>query len=463
MIAYVVDLLWRLFSSRWLVLVVLSVLLCAIALALIFPQMPQGLREGSSEQTQWLANIRARYLRWADPLQSLGLFSIRDTFWLRAPLALLAVGLAVCGVEHLGNLRRSNRLAREGEVSPFPRVSQSSSLIRAGDPEPTIQRVQELLQGLGYRVRAQRKQAATYLIGDRFAWARWGTVFAHAGALLLVIGLIVGARVAWSEPDIALVPGQAYAVRHSESISVRLDEFRPPHDSGPGGGDYTAAVAIVENDQDVTTGIVVPGAPLWYRGMFVYLSGQGPLIYVSAQDTQGQPLPLQALAPSGRVMEEVVLQFSDQDNEGYVAVPERNLVLRLVLQPTEAKNPQLPPSFLWEAYQAGSTEVLFRTTMHGSGSVQIDGDTYFAEWGEYAILSISGDPSIGLLAVGAIVLLTGSTLALLLRPRLIWVSVHGGASAVRVQVFNPGWKDNGLDELGFQKLVTEIEEGLGAS
>jgi cytochrome c biogenesis protein ResB len=462
MIAYILDLLWRLFSSRWLMLLLLSVLLCAIALGLIFPQTPEGLREGSSEQTQWLAGIRARYLRWADPLQSLGLFSIRDSFWLRAPLALLAVGLAVCGAEHLGILWRSNRLARDGEVSPLPRVSQSSSLIRAGDPESTIQRVQELLQGLGYRVRGQRMQAVTYLIVDRFAWTRWGTVFAHAGALLLVIGLMVGARVAWSEQDIALVPGQAYPVQHAESISIRLDEFKPRQDSGPGAGDYTAAVTIVENDRDVKAGVVVPGEPLWYKGMSVYLSGQGPLIYVSAQNAQGQPLPLQALAPSGRVMEEVVLQFSDQDNEGYVAVPERNLVLRLVLQPTAVKNPQLAPSFLWEAYRAGSTEVLFRTTMHGSGSLEIEGDTYFAEWGEYAILGISRDPSVALLGVGAIVLLTGSALAMLWRPRLIWVSVQGGASAVRVQVFNPGSKDDGLDELAFQKLVTDIEEGLGA-
>ncbi len=458
----VLDLLWRLFSSRGLSVGLLSAILLAVALGAIFPQMPDDLSVESPEITQWRAVIRARYGQWTDPLDNLRLFSIRGSFWLKAPLALLAVNLVVCSAERLETALRWSRWASEDPARALPSTSQSHSLLLRGDRETASLRLHKVLRGLGYGVDVKESEGTTYVIGRRSGLTRWGTLLAHSGALLAVVGLVVGGRVAWREEGIALGPGQQYQVQHSESLSIRLDDFEGEPGSDDGAPPYAASVTVLDNGEDRSSGAVAPGVPLWYKGMSIYWLTQGPLIRLQATNAEGQPLSLQALTPSGQVMEEVVLQFSDEDNEGYVAVPERNLMLRLVLQSAQTDQAQQPPDFLWEAYRGGGTEVAFRETIRGSRSLEIDGDSYSARWGHYAVLGISHDPSVAPLAVGAVTLMIGGTCALFLRPRLVWVTVRGNESVVQLQTFTPGRENSGVEPREFENLVTQVKEAFGA-
>ena len=457
----ILDLLWRLFGSRRLTIGLLSAILLAVTTGAILPQMPNDLMSGSPDNTQWRADIRARYAQWADPLESLGLFSIRGSLWLKVPLALLAVNLVVCSVENLEAALRWHRLGTEDPARGLPSASLSRSMFLPGLRNAASLTLREALQGLGYPAHIKENDVGSYLIGRRFGRARWGRPLAHGGALLTVVGLLAGGRLAWSEQGIALSAGQQYQVQHSPSLAIRLDELRGELDSDGGALSNEARVTVLDSGEEMSSGAVLAGAPLWYKGISVCWLSQGPLIRLEARDASGDPLSLQALAPSGEVMEEVVLQFSNEENEGYVAVPERNLVLRLVLESTQATESPQPPRFLWEAYRGGSTEVVSRKTARGSASLDIDGDSYLAEWGQYAVLGISSDPSVAPLAVGLVVLLAGSTLTLFWRPRLIWATVRGSKTVVQIQIFSPSRKDSGVEPREFEKLVTQIEEAMG--
>lgn len=458
----IIDQLWRLFGSRRLTLGLLSVILLVLATGAVLPQMPSDFMSGSPDNTQWRADIRARYARWADPLESLGLLSVRDSLWLKLPLALLVINLAVCCVESVDAALRWRRLGAEGPAHGLPSASLSRSIFLTGLRDTVASTVQQALRGLGYPAEMKDNETGSFLMGRCYGWARWGLPLAHGGALLIVVGLLAGERLAWTEQGIALSAGQQYQSRHSPSLSVRLDELKGELDSAGAAVADEARVTILDSDEGKSSGLVAAGAPLWYEGVSVCWLGQGPLIRLQARDASGDPLSLQGLAASGEPTEEVVVQFSDEENEGYVAVPERNLVLRLVLQSTLATGSGQPPRFLWEAYRGGSTEVVSRKMVRGSASLDIDGDYYHAEWGQYAVLGISSDPTVAPLAAGLVVLLAGSTLSLFWRPRLVWATVRGTQKVVQVQVFSPSRKDSGVEPREFERLVAQIEEAVGA-
>ncbi|MDH4208159.1 MAG: cytochrome c biogenesis protein ResB [Anaerolineae bacterium] len=458
----ILDQLWRLFGSRRLTLGLLSVILLVLATGAMLPQMPNDLMSGSPDNTLWRADIRARYAQWADPLESLGLLSIRSSLWLRLPLALLAVNLVVCCAESLEAALRWPRLSTEDPAQSIPSASLSCSIFLTGLRNTVTPTLQQALRGLGYAAEIRENEASSFLIGRRHSRARWSLPLAHGGALLIIVGLLVGERLAWTEQGIALSAGQQYELQHSPFLAIRLDELKRDPDSAGTALANEALITILDSDEEMSSGVVSAAAPLWYKGIAVSWMSPEPLIRLQARDAGGDPLLLQGLAPSGEPTEEVVVQFSNEENEGYVAVPERNLVLRLVLQSTSDAGSGQPPRFLWEAYRGGSTEVVSRVMAQGTASQDIDGDSYLAEWGQYAVLGISSDPMAAPLALGLATLLAGSTLFLFWRPRFVWATVRGTGNVVQVQVFSPSRKDSGVEPREFERLAIQIEEAVGA-
>ncbi|HEM60864.1 MAG TPA: hypothetical protein ENO24_01095 [Chloroflexi bacterium] len=452
--------LWRFFGSRRLTLALLLAVLVVFSAGATIPQMPDDLDTGSPEYARWRADTQARYLQWAATLQRLGLFSIYGSIWFKAPLALLALNLVVCSVDRL-----EAALHWPGELSPdlvgtFPSAWPSHSLLLPGNRQAAWPRLSALMEDLGYAVRVDETGGTTYLTAHRFAAGRWATLVIHAGAVLAVTGLLLSPRLSWRERDITLAPGQEYQLRHAQSLTIRLDEYEATKADHPANSP-AATVSILEDGREVSTGLVLPGVPLRHKGITVWQVRDGPLIHLRATDAEGEPLPLQALAPSGQLTNEVTVQFDEEEREGYLAVPERDLILRLMLQPTKPDQPESMDQVLVEAYRGGSTEVVSRSIISESESLEIDGDSYYTEWGRYAVLAVSRDLSVFPVALGAISLLVGSTTALFFRQRSIYARVKDNEGVTRIEVFGPGPREDGQVAPDFVKLISRLKEISG--
>jgi len=277
---------------------------------------------------------------------------------------------------------------------------------------------------------------------------------------LAVTGLLLSPSLSWRERDIALAPGQEYQLRHAQALTVRLDEYEAAHSDSPASSPQ-ARVSILEYGREVRTGVVLPGVPLRHKGITLWQVRHGPLIHLTATDAEGEPLPLQALAPSGQLTNEVTVQFDDEESEGYLAVPERDLILRLMLQPTQPDQPESAGQVLVEAYRGGSTEVVSRSMIGDSESLEINGDSYYTEWGRYAVLAVSRDLSVFPVALGAISLLVGCTMALFFRQRSVWARVKDNEGVTRIEVFDPGPREDGHVAPDFVKLISRLKEISG--
>jgi len=451
------DLLWRAFSSRRLTLALLAVVAVVVSCGAILPQMPAGMDIGTREYDHWYAGIQVRYLQWADLLASLGLFSVLYSLWFKLPLALLMVNLSVCAVEQLETGLRPPNCSAEGFEQAFRRASQSGTFVVARERDSIVASLCGLLEGCRYRVEVEEEVKAYYLTANRFSLMRWGALAAHGGLIVAVAGLLLGERIAWREQNIALSPGQLYQIQHLPSLSVRLDDFEAELYPDRTPRAYHARLTLLEEGSELETGVAVPNAPFRHHGISFYQVSHGPLITVRALDAHGQPISVQALSPGAMVQEEATLQLSDQEHEGYVAVPDQNLVLRVVYQSVLPSDGEDVPALLVQAYRGGITDLVDSEIIFDAATLQIDGNSYAVEWEHYAVLSITTDASVGLTVLGATSLLAATIAMLYVPPRSIWAVVTDEGQVVEMRLARLGEKDRGSGAREFDALIEEIQ------
>ena len=74
---------------------------------------------------------------------------------------------------------------------------------------------------------------------------------------------------------------------------------------------------------------------------------------VTASDSNGRPISIQALAPGGAVSEALHLLFQQTEGEQAFALPDRNLTFRAVSYPALPERNIAAPVFLVEASTRG--------------------------------------------------------------------------------------------------------------
>jgi len=456
----ILNVLWRSFSSRKLTLILLTAIALLVSSSVIFPQMPRGTAAGSGEYSRWYAEVRALYLQWADPIKSLGFFDVYGSFWFRLPLALLIVNLAVCAVEQFEAIPRWSHYSEEEFDEAFRRASQAGTFVISGTVSRAVTSLRVLLEGHRYKVEIQEGEDGSYLTAHRFSLTRWGTFLGHGGLIVAIIGLFLGSRLAWQEEGIRLLPGQVHQIQHAPSLSLRLEDFQVEIYPDGTARSYRAQLTLLEEGEEVATGIVAPNAPFTYRGIAFYQSSHGPAITIKGLDAQGEPVSLQSLVPGGTLGDEATLQLSERENEGYIAAPEQNLILRLVFHPQLPTDTGDRPALLVQAYRGGVSDLLFSETLFGSASLTTEGSSYAFEWEHHAVLTIVRDPSLAPSMLGAIFLLAAAIITLYLPPRHIWAAASGKEGIVEVRLARLGEADKGGSPGEFEVLLREIEENL---
>lgn len=456
----ILNALWRLFSSRRLTLILLTAITLVVSSSAILRQMPQGITVGSGEYGRWHAEIRAHYLQWAGPLETVGLFNISGSIWFKLPMALLILNLAVCAVEQLEAVLRRPKCSTKEFDEAFRQASQTRTLVVSGTVKLAVAKLRALLETHHYKVEVEEGEEGSCLLAQRFSLARWGTLLGHGGLIVAIGGVLLGGRLAWREEKIFLRSGQEYQIQHASSLSLRLDDFQvglypdgTPHY-------YRAQLTLLEQEDELATGIVEPNAPLQCRGMAFYQCSHGPAISIKGLDAQGEPVSLQALVPGGALQEEATVQLSEDENEGYIAVPEQNLILRLVFHPHLPRDTREIPALLVQAYRGGLSDLVFGQTLFGSASFRVEGTTYALEWGHYAVLAIVRDPGFTPIMMGAASLLVAAIVTLYLPPRYIWATVSGKEWLVEMQLVRVGEGDKGVGATDFEVLMGQVEKRL---
>ncbi len=446
----VLDALWRLSSSPYFTLALTIVVALALLIAAALPQEPVAARSDYVVRSQWLALVHHRYPTTGEALLAVGAFNVFRSLWFRILVALLAFNLCLRLInlaETVWQSRRSPAVRRP--ESFFAEKLSVIYQVTGLSWDETLAAVHRALTTTVARPGEEHAQSVSYFHADSGPWPLWGALVLHVGALLVIVGWLVSGWFGWQTEAIRLGIGQQIAVGETH-YTLRLDDLAVKD------GDFRAEVVLLGEGGEVHRSVVTAWWPLRGGGLTVRGMGYGPAVIVRAKDNTGRPIMLQSFVEGAEPEEMVHLPFGEPGEERYFVVPERGLVVRLVLVQSEDTN--AGPSFQVQAYRGSAVEPVLDGTLVASDQVEIAGDYYVMDVGHYALLQTTYDPGDEFVLVG-LLLACGGMMLMLWKPRAqawVLVAAEGGGITVKAR------GEAGGHDQRFNLLVSEVEKALAA-
>lgn len=211
-------------------------------------------------------------------------------------------------------------------------------------------------------------------------------LLAYAGALVILLGLTLGVFVDRRIDRIVVAP-QALVSVSGTPYALRLDEV----------SDGAARVALLRQTETVAQGSIAPRQPL-AADLTIYLDHIGPALSVQAARSSSQPIGLQSTA-SSPTQTQVLLLFTPDQLEGFVAAPEINLVLRI--------SPAGSNQYAAQAYQSATGKDLGSQIFEPGGSITVGGATFTFEPAAYVTVSVASQPSHWIILIGLTLTMIG--------------------------------------------------------
>jgi cytochrome c biogenesis protein ResB len=182
-------------------------------------------------------------------------------------IGLLALSTALCSLTRLVPLWRSVM---------HPPIEVSDQFLQKLPYHASISGVtasQVKAHWKGYNWHEARSSETTFLFAQKGRIGRFGPHIAHFGALILLLGVAVGAAYGYANPysdKIAVVPeGSSLQV---DGFALQLNDFNVSYYDNGAVRDYRATVTLIDGNQVQTRDITVNG-PITYRGLTFYLYG----------------------------------------------------------------------------------------------------------------------------------------------------------------------------------------------
>jgi hypothetical protein len=291
---------WRLVTGNGPLLGALLGLALFLAILALVPQIPRS----TLTADRWLAQTRFQFGAATEILYQQGLFSLADSPLPRLLLAVTAFLLLVRTAE------RVDRVSRE-----------------------------------------RRKSANRHLL------AGLSSVLAHAGPLIVIIGMLAGQLWGWRADGLIGQVGDTLNVAGHGEITLEGD------------------VSSVRSTQ---------------RGTIVHATGSGPQLAIRAHDAGGQPLGVQQ-SPREAIRSELTVALVPEAPEAYFAVPDAELVARVSLVPEAGLSADAP--LLLQVFQIPTGALMQEAELTEARlELSVDGTQLEILRSSYLVLSIARNP-----------------------------------------------------------------------
>ena len=197
--------------------------------------------------------------------------------------------------------------------------------------------------------------------------------------MIVLLGLFLGTFIDYRVDEVVVSPGTMTNIPGT-TYAVRLDAL----------DNDRATVALLSQTEIIAQGVIAEKQPL-HDGVTVYLDRIGPALDVSATQGVTQVLNLQSTANSP-AQTQVLLLFTSDQNEGFVAAPQVNLVLRI--------EPVGPEQFTAQIFQSASGKDFGRQSFKPGETISIEGTTFRFEPAAYIVVSLANQPSHWVVVLG---------------------------------------------------------------
>lgn len=360
---------WQLVTGDGMVAALLLVIAVALTATAWLPQVSP---DDAVEYARQLSEAQTRFGEAAPVMQRLGLLNIPRSLGFRTLLALLAACLLLRLMEAGDRLWRGRAMAES--QGDWQKITSLPPLDLVGE-----------LRRRRYRVQTETRRLQI----DRWPWSDLFPVLAHAGALVMLAGLLLTHLWGWQVGGVIAQTGEPTVL--------------------PDGKGW---VALGDDGNSVTHS----------RGIRTLVDEHGPGVWISATDSTGRSLPLQQTLESAPVTHLAVALTEDPylaAREAHIAIPEAQLIVRLVPQPTPDVKGGGP--VLVQVYRSPSGQLTTAAVIEQESEMVVGDVTLMLASAPYARLTATFNP--GLWPTGAgLLLLAGGLVGSVVWPgRRFWL------------------------------------------
>lgn len=384
--------------------------------------------------------------------ERLDLYRIFTSWWWTVLVGLFTVSL-------VGNtLSRLPRVLRDVRTPP---VMRGRAFFRSSVPARTGpldgldgSGLPSILRNLGYRVHLESAGGVTHLLAERNRFAPLASLVSHGALALLVLGMgVVTPRFGY-ETALKVPIGEGRPTGFPDdpqTVLVQNESFVARFDTAGNPLDYRTTLAVYRHGEQISRKEITVNDPLSVDGWVFHENFFGPAVELDVRDEAGLILYSGAVLLDGNLAGKP---------EGLLAVPGTDVSIDLILAKGAGGIAEL--TVIGARQPTGhrqGPQIVF-------GAVLNTGDGYWApdpgigvefrKPSSYIGIIAKRDPGQGLVWLGAVLLVAGTSVSLLRPRRRVWARYDG--TTVRLAVVGDAFAE---DECA--TLVTRLPAAAGRS
>lgn len=176
------NVIWRLFSSVRLTIVLLIILAIASILGTIIPQQ-QDAAGFAKQLTPGLLRL----------FRSLDLFDMYHSIWFRLLIGFLTLNLVICSIDRFPNtLKKFRAVPKPDRSKPFEHLPSEQAFLTEGNLKEASATVARFLRSRYRKVDKKAAREITCFYGAKGRFSHFGVYLVHLSVILILIGAMVG-------------------------------------------------------------------------------------------------------------------------------------------------------------------------------------------------------------------------------------------------------------------------------
>ncbi|MHB1377313.1 MAG: cytochrome c biogenesis protein ResB [Candidatus Humimicrobiaceae bacterium] len=459
---FIVDWLWRLFSSVRLAVILIFVIAGLSLLGALLIQVPSEIAKNPQAYSNWVDTVaRSKVGIWTPLLSALRLFNVFSSLWFIIACTLLMLNIFICSINRWSSISLSLRGGAVKQNENFYFTDNDNTHAELKDiqaPVAEAARISEkILKGRGYRTRTESDGNNIHIAADKNRYYRLGTYFSHFSLILFVLAFVAGGYFGFRDTNFTVPVGSIREIGHDTALSLKLISFVDEYYDNGTPKDYRSEVVLYDNSQPVKQAVIQVNHPLEYKGIRFYQSYFGPAAKMQVKDVNGKD-----------VFNDNVPMDSSFDSEGFrryegffdLQLPEASLNIRLISSAVNAEDPMIPAGSIAVDVRKGSKQIDIKLVKLGTPVLVGGLEFTFLEESKYSGFQVSQDPMNILIWIASLLFIIGICAVLYFPYRRVWIlsqPLGQGSSRLLIRTRAPrGFKDT--SELN--TLVNQIKKEL---
>jgi cytochrome c biogenesis protein ResB len=263
---------WRFLVRMDVVAILIFLILLLAAIGSFFPQTSRAIEEDPGQMELWLDQAQDRYGVLTNVLTKIGAFKFFRTPYFIAVLTLLIISTLLCTLDRWKALWR--RAFHPNVQCPDITFSTAPHSFRLNKlhTENMENLIHDHLSSRGYKIQRAHTDEAIYLRGDRNRFSPLGTLISHLGAVVLVLGVLLGSLLGRQE-ELIIHPYHPTQPTTLPSLALIQDGFTIERYADGSASDYVAQIRLIPKDQPERHQILRVNQPIHARGVTILLHG----------------------------------------------------------------------------------------------------------------------------------------------------------------------------------------------